>query len=299
MSAALAMPMLPLSDALVADLDRDGFAIARRAASAAHIARITAELAEGFAETAFSDGLFYGSRTVRFGRLLARSPATAALVQAPEVLDAVETVLGRSHSDIHLSFTQAIAVHPGSPSQAPHRDEDMWPCIKGDAEYLINVIWPLDPFTAENGATQVWRDSHRRSGRAAVAPLSAPEPALLQPGDALIFLGSTLHGAGANLTAQVRRALVFGYSAAWLVPSENPVLACPPDLARHLPPRVQALAGYKRIAPNLNNYDCRCPSEVLTGAPLANGAVDELHAWQVEALKAFNTARGLAPQGDS
>ena len=270
-------------DASIEQLGSEGFCIVRNALGRTDIARIARELEPAFQSTAFSQGLFYGERTVRFGRLLARSPATAKMVASPSVLGVVERVLGRWHRQIHLSFTQAIAVHPGARMQAPHRDEEMWPCVKEDAEYLINVIWPLDTFTPQNGATRLWPGSNRGMGRPPAEPICASA----EPGDALVFLGSTLHAGGPNVTRNPRRALVFGYSAAWLTPSENPILACPPDVARTLPREVAELAGYRRVAPNLNNFDCRCPSEVLTGSPMADGAVDELRREDEQALEQY------------
>lgn len=38
----------------------------------------------------------------------------------------------------------------------------------------------------------------------------------MEPGWALMFLGSTLHGAGANRSGEIRRAVVIGYSLGWL-----------------------------------------------------------------------------------
>ena len=263
-------------------LDRDGYAIVRGAAPAGVVRRLLADLEGAFAATPPSEGPFYGSGTVRFGRLLARSDEAARLVVDPLVFGVVERLLGRWHRQLHLSFTQAVAVHPGSPAQVPHRDEAMWPCAAEGAEHLVNVIWPLDPFTAGNGATLVWPGSHGPR-RGSEPPADGPVRALMEPGDALVFVGSTLHAAGANSSRAVRRAIVFGYTPAWLTPSENPVLACPPAVAARLPRRVAEIAGYRRFAPNLNNLDCRCPSELLDGR-VGVGAVDELHPEQFEAL---------------
>ncbi|MBK6413882.1 hypothetical protein [Sphingopyxis sp.] len=59
--------------------------------------------------------------------------------------------------------------------------------------------------------------------------------AACKPGYAICFLGSTAHGAGANVTGSVRRGLVIGYSLGWLKPYENPWLAYPPSVARSFP----------------------------------------------------------------
>ena len=103
----------------------------------------------------------------------------------------VERVLRPWCDTIQLNVAQAIEIHPGALAQLPHRDQDMWPDAAGSHEYLINVIWPLTPFTHDNGATMVWPDSH---GRNALAPTASREPvaATSEPGDTLIFLGSTL-----------------------------------------------------------------------------------------------------------
>src|SRR3546814_8706858 len=79
----------------------------------------------------------------------------------------------------------------------PHRDQDMWRGPVGEIEYLVNVIWPPTEFRADNGATMMWPRSH---GAQALAPEPETEPvaAEMAPGSAVVFLGSTLHGAGAN-----------------------------------------------------------------------------------------------------
>ena len=64
-------------------------------------------------------------------------------------------------------------------------------------------------------------------------------------GSAVIYLGSTLHGAGTNSTQETwRRGLHMSYVVGWLRTEENNVLATPPEIARNLPERAQALLGY-------------------------------------------------------
>lgn len=261
----------------------------------ATIAALDADLATAFDRTPFCRGGFYGETTKRFGRLLARSTRTAALVQHETILALATRILTPWCDTIQLNVAQAIAVHPGAPAQLPHRDQDMWRGPVGEIEYLLNVIWPLTPFTEENGATIVWPDSH---GARALDPESTtqPLPAAMAPGSALVFLGSALHGAGANRTDQVRRGIVIGYSLGWLKPYENQWLTYPPPVARRFSPELAALVGYRQHRPNLGNYEGQCPSILLrddSDGPLA--AIDALRPDQVALIDAFVKGQDRTP----
>jgi ectoine hydroxylase-related dioxygenase (phytanoyl-CoA dioxygenase family) len=270
-----------------AHLLREGWCIIRDALPAETIAALDADLAGTFARTPFCEGGFYGATTKRFGRLLARSERAAALVQHNLILAIVETILSPWCDCIQLNTTQAIAVHPGAPSQMPHRDQDMWRGPVGEIEYLVNVIWPLTEFRADNGATMMWPRSHGTQALAS-EPETEPVAAEMAPGSAVVFLGSTLHGAGANRTSDVRRGLVVGYSLGWLKPYENQWLAYPPAVARHFSPELAALVGYRQHRPNLGNYEGRCPS-ILLGDDVddAIGAIDALRPDQEAMIAAF------------
>ncbi|WP_454887074.1 phytanoyl-CoA dioxygenase family protein [Sphingomonas oryzagri] len=283
-------------------LENEGFCVARNLVPAGLISQIGTQLDADFEATPFCQGGFYGEKTKRFGRLLARSPDVAKLVMAPVILDLVGRILGPWCDRFQLNVAQAIEIHPGALAQFPHRDQDMWPDARGSHEYLINVIWPLGSFTAENGATVIWPDSH---GRTALLDdhVGEPVPATSEAGDAIIFLGSTLHAAGANRTRHPRRAIVIGYSLGWLKPYENPWLAYPPRTARTFSPDLAALAGYCQHRPNLGNFEGQCPSVLLgenVGGPL--GAIDALRPEQRAALADFvrrqraqeDAAEGLA-----
>lgn len=273
-------------DRHVRDLLEQGWCILPQALPRAQITALDADLADTFAATPFGTGNFYGSTTKRFGRLLRRSPRAAALVQHRLILGIVEKVLAPWCECIQLNTTQAIAVHPGAPAQLPHRDQDMWRGPVGEIEYLVNVMWPLTYFTEENGATRIWPASH--GPQALVEPDGAPFAAEIAPGAALLFLGSTLHGAGANRTSDVRRGIVVGYSLGWLKPYENPWLAYPPEIAREFPTDLAALAGYRQHRPNLGNFEGQCPSVLLqdeTDRPL--GAIDALRPDQKALLDAY------------
>ena len=245
------------------------------------------DLAEDFDCTPFCRGGFYGSRTKRFGRLLARTPLAADLVQHELVLGVVRNVLSPWCDTIQLNLTQALALHPGAPPQLPHRDQDMWRGSVGEVEYLVNVMWPFSRYTSQNGATVVWPDSH---GRRALDP-DQPEGEFaveLEPGSALLFLGSTLHGAGGNSSNEVRRGAIISYSLGWLKPYENQWLAYPPAIARNFSPKLAALVGYTQHRPNLGNFEGQCPSVLLADEiPERIGAIDALRPDQAELVAEF------------
>jgi hypothetical protein len=249
------------------------------------VAELDCDLASDFHGTPFCDGGFYGRRTKRFGRLLARSPLASKLVQHPLVLGISRRILEPWCDTIQLNLTQALALHPGAPPQLPHRDQDMWRGAVGETEYLVNVMWPFTRYTRENGATIVWPNSHGRQALDEVMP-PGEFAVELEPGSALLFLGSTLHGAGGNASKEVRRGAIVSYCLGWLKPYENQWLAYPPHVARSFSPELAALVGYQQHRPNLGNYEGQCPSILLReDVPERMAATDALRPDQ-EALVA-------------
>jgi len=256
------------------------------------VVALASDLDPVFAATPFCQGDFYGARTKRFGSLLRRSGHAAAFVRHPLIMALVEDALGPWCDTIQLNLTQAIEIHPEAPAQFPHRDQDMWPAPKGEVEYLVNVMWPLTPFTRANGATRLYPGTH---GQRALVEETPGEPLIASscPGTALVFLGSTLHGAGANTSLEARRGMIVSYCLGWLKPYENQWLAYPPAIARGFDPELAALVGYRQHRPNLGNYEGVCPS-VLLGEDIPEhfGAIDALRPDQSEAVAAHR--RGQA-----
>lgn len=282
-----------------ARLATKGYAVIKGALPRSTIAAIDRDLAPVFADTPFCRGPFYGETTKRFGRLLTRSPLAERLVLHPGILALADHVLGPWCDTIQLNLAQAIEIHPGAPAQFPLRDQEMWRGALGTTEYLLNVMWPLVSFTAANGATLIWPDSH---GAAALAPdpVGPPVAAIADPGDAVLFLGSTLHGAGANVTGMPRRGIIVSYCLGWLKPYENQWLTYPPAVARHFSPELAALVGYRQHRPNLGNVEGQCPSILFDGelaGPVA--ATDALRPDQTTMLADFvarRSATGTAPR---
>ena len=274
-------------------LDRDGYCIVRSAAPRLLVEKLGDDLRAGFETTPRSQGPFYGDTTRRFHGLLHRSPRAAGFVLDPLIHGLAERILRPWCDMIQLNLTQAIEIEPGGLAQPPHRDQDMWPIHAPGVEYLLNVMWPFSAYTAENGATLVWSGSHRRQDEIFIG-MEEAVPVEMEPGDALLFLGSTLHAGGANVTATPRRGMIISYSLGWLKPYELPWLAYPPHVARTLPRDVMDLAGYRAHRPNLGTHEGRCPSLLLDEAENGSvGAIDMLRPDQEALIADYRS--GLLP----
>lgn len=245
------------------------------------------QLAPWFAAAQVGEGPFFGRRTRRFGSLFAKAPASAALALDPLTLEPIESLLRANGCDaIELNLTQAIAIDPGETAQLLHRDENLWPAeIAG--ERMANVMWTLDDFSSVNGATRFVPGSHLWDRKRAPQPgeaVSAVAPA----GSAILWLGGTLHGGGANSSAAARRGVVVSYRLAWLAPTERLQLVTPRAVAAALPERLQRLLGYQLHRPNLGWIEGQDPIRWLRGevgdlAPAADNFPPEM-ARMVEAL---------------
>ena len=275
------------ADRHAAMLARDGWCVFGRAVEPALIAGIDADLEPRFAATPLCQGAFYGERTKRFGSLLTRSAGIERLTMHPLILAIVEQMLLPWCERIALSLTQAIEIHPGALPQLPHRDQDMWQGPKGSLEYLVNVMWPLTGFTRENGGTRLWTGSHYDQDVPVLPEKDSLVPTVA-PGDALIFLGSTLHGGGGNTSRVPRRGIVISYCIGWLKPFELQWLVYPPLVARHFSPELASLVGYAQHRPNLGNVEGQCPSILLGNhVPDYLPAIDALRPDQAEAAAMF------------
>src|SRR3546814_10424881 len=93
-------------------------------------------------------------------------------------------------------------------------------------------MWPLTTFPRANGGTRLWTGSHVDQD-IPVLPEEDDDVPNVVPGDALIFLGSTLHGGGGNTIATPRRGVLVSYCLGWLKPFELQWLVYPPRVARH------------------------------------------------------------------
>ena len=262
-------------DKIFDELRTNGYIIFEDILNEQEVETLKDQLNVWFDKTPNCVGDFYGHNTTRFGSLLSKVPMTQELVLHPEVLRIADEFL-LPHCDWYqLNLTQAVRIHPDSPEQPVHRDELMWPCKK-ESEYLINVIWAVDDFTVENGATRMW-PAYKDQSQAFEYNKDDAIPAVKKKGSALVFLGSTRHCGGANFCNESRTGIIISYSLGWLKQNENQFLAYPPEIASGFPKEIQDLIGYRIHKPNLGGYEYNCPSKLLGGErPDVLPAVDSI-----------------------
>ena len=271
------LPNTATSEDITAVLRRDGVAVVDQLVPRELMERARRELAPFMERTAVGTDPFAGYRTRRTGGLIARSAACRELVMNPLVLGAVKGLLSDG-SGFQLHLTQVIAIGPGEPAQAVHRDQwgfDFYPFPKG-FEVQCNTIWAMTDFSEENGATRVIPGSHLHADRIEYKE-SDTEPAEMEQGSVVFYSGALYHGGGGNRSTGTRMGINLTYSRSWLRQEENQYLSVPHDVARGLPDDLLRLIGYARGAYALGYVDdLRDPLDALRGVREARSAFGEL-----------------------
>jgi ectoine hydroxylase-related dioxygenase (phytanoyl-CoA dioxygenase family) len=137
--------------ALVAAIQRDGYAVAPDLISAREVAEIKASLAPWLSGERMGRNDFEGFCTERVYALLAKAPPVARLVEHPAVLAVLDALLTPHY---RLSACLAIQVHPGETPQAWHSDDGYVRCR---ARVMMGLQRDLGArrLTRHNGATEV------------------------------------------------------------------------------------------------------------------------------------------------
>jgi ectoine hydroxylase-related dioxygenase (phytanoyl-CoA dioxygenase family) len=253
--------MTMMSGAEVAErLAADGYAIVEGVLPGEQIATVRSALDPLLNRTGTGRNSFLGRQTKRLFNIVGKTRALDPLACHPLVLDVLDRVLGPSL----LSAPVVISIGPGETAQTLHRDETSYPVPRGaGGELVLNVMWALDDFTEANGATRIIAGSHRWPDESA-AREEDTRPAVMPAGSICVFLGSAVHGGGANGTDQPRLGVVMEYAAGWLRPQENLALAVPRDEVCAMPETLQRLIGYGLYPPFIGYVDGRDPMELLS-----------------------------------
>ena len=261
------------ADDVAAVIAADGCAIIDRLAPPKLLDRVDTEMSAHVERTPYGTDDFAGPRTRRTGGLVARSEACRELVLDELVLGTVDHVLAHVNN-YQLHLTQLIRIEPGGPAQVVHRDQWAFDFFTFPTGYQVqcNTIWAATDFTEANGATRVVPGSHLAEDKLRFE-LADTEPAEMERGSVLLYVGSLYHGGGPNQSDADRVGVNITYSVGWLRQEENQFLTVPPEIARELPERLQRLLGYSLGAYALGYVDdLRDPLDVLMGRDHSTGS---------------------------
>jgi ectoine hydroxylase-related dioxygenase (phytanoyl-CoA dioxygenase family) len=241
----LHFPSTVSAEAVAASLQEHGYAIVDNLAPASLMDRIEDEMGPHIKATPYGQDTFVGTKTRRTGSMIARSEAARELVMNPLAIATAGKFLGHA-STFQLHLTQIISVHPGSPAQPLHQDQLAWDFFPFPDDYHIqcNLLWAMSDYTEEMGATRVVPGS-QYTGRDQTYTQADSLPAVMPRGSALFYTGKVYHGAGANLSDRIRRAINITYAVGWVRQEENQYLSTPLELARTLPDDLLKVMGYQ------------------------------------------------------
>ncbi|RKT57777.1 phytanoyl-CoA dioxygenase family protein [Saccharothrix australiensis] len=156
---------------------------------------------------------------------------------------AVEFAADQVGPDPLLSSITANIAKPGNVQQQLHADQqyvpEPWPYVSS-----MNVVWALDDFTSENGATVVVPGSHLLQ-RAPDGTHERLESITGPAGSAVVLDGRVWHGAGVNKTESgTRIAILSHYCAPYIRQQENIMRSLRPEVRSSLTAGQRKLLGY-------------------------------------------------------
>lgn len=245
----------------VESFQRDGYAILERAIDRSFCDELIAALAPFEADRPMGRNAFEGLRSHRVYSLVGKGEPFRRLAEQPDVLAVIDRVLMPNYL---LSTEQSIRLHPGEQAQKWHTDDGFYHTPRPHPHTLaVTVIWAIEDFTADNGATefipgsQRWADDHPDDRHAPSIP------AVMPAGSALLFDAAMWHRGGHNRSTGTRLAISPQYCQPYLRPQESQLLTVPPDAARTCSDRLRTLLGYSIHPPFIGQVDGMHPLRLV------------------------------------
>jgi ectoine hydroxylase-related dioxygenase (phytanoyl-CoA dioxygenase family) len=178
-------------------------------------------------------------------------------LEIPEVLEIIDNTV----SDTAIMHLQNGFILPSSPKgQTPtvfqnsfHQD---FPRVLNGYLASINIMFAIDEFSADSGATQVVPRTHQTMASPDEEYLSRNAIALECPAGSMIVFDSTLwHAAGANTSGNDRLAINHQFTRSYIKQQIDYVRALGDATVLAQVPRTQQLLGwYTRVVTSLNEY---------------------------------------------
>ena len=147
----------------------------------------------------------------------------------------------------YLNNISARCPLKGHPGQQLHSDSNL-PGI--NYCIIVNVLWTLDEFTLENGATRLVPRSHRIRQFATDGVVHPNEIRITAPqGSAIVFNANLWHGGGENTTPDSRWAVALGYARWFIKPSFDFMYNTPKHIYDQMTNEQRKLLGFHLYPP--------------------------------------------------
>jgi len=245
---------------VLASLRLNGFAIVESVLDAGFLAhtrdamyrvqrRILDEVGSERLELAGESGLL---------RLMMRfDPHFLRFLALPEVLSIVDGTVSPT-AILHLQ--NGFVLPSFAPSEQPRLFQNSYhqdfPRVLNGYLASINVLFAIDAFSRENGATWVVPGSHQQVSCPSPEERAERAVPVECPAGSMVVFDSTLwHAAGANISGRDRLAINHQFTRSWIKQQIDYVRALGDATVEAQPPRIQQLLGwYTRVVTSLDEY---------------------------------------------
>jgi ectoine hydroxylase-related dioxygenase (phytanoyl-CoA dioxygenase family) len=190
--------------------------------------------------------------------MLKHHPHAFALLEVAELLAVVDRLLSDT-AILHLQngfVLPPVAEGAAAPNVFQTRFHQDFPRVLGGYLASVNVMFAVDPYTSENGATLVVPGTHQKS------PPPDPEylrdhavPAECPAGSMVVFDSTLWHAGGANRSGADRLSVNHQFTRSFIKQQIDYVRALGDEVVLRQRPRTQQLLGwYTRVVTSLDEY---------------------------------------------
>ncbi|GAC1659178.1 MAG: phytanoyl-CoA dioxygenase family protein [Candidatus Dormibacteraceae bacterium] len=177
------------------------------------------------------------------------------VLELPAVLQMVDAALAPNailHLQNGLILPSFAADQPRVFQNRFHQD---FPRVLNGHLMSINLMFAVDEFREDNGATLFIPGSHQRSDLQLAAVERTAVNALCPAGSMILFDSTTWHAAGANSSGRDRLAMNHQFTRSYVKQQVDYVRALGDEVVLRQPPRTQQLLGwYTRVVTSLDEY---------------------------------------------
>lgn len=178
-------------------------------------------------------------------------------LEIPEVLEVIDNTVSRT-AIMHLQngFILPSTPRESIPNVFQNRFHQDFPRVFNGYLASINIMFAIDDFSTETGATQVVPQTHQQTTPPAEDYLARNAVAVECPAGSMLVFDSTLwHAAGANTSGKDRLAINHQFTRSYLKQQIDYVRALGDATVLAQAPRTQQLLGwYTRVVTSLDEY---------------------------------------------